>query len=83
MSAGPSGESVWTVTDSEASIEARVLQMMDDGMSIRDVAEELKIGKSTIHRIRMGGGVPLSQLPKGCTRKSGTVAKKRLEQTHS
>ncbi len=52
MSAGPSGESVWTVADCEASTDARASKMFQDGMSIRDVAEELGISKSKAHRLK-------------------------------
>ena len=52
MSAGPSGESVWTVADCEASTDARASKMFQDGMSIRDVAEELGISRSKAHRLK-------------------------------
>lgn len=52
MSAGLSGESVFTVSDPETTIEARARQLFQDGMSVRDVAEELRISKSRAHRLK-------------------------------
>jgi putative DNA primase/helicase len=52
MSSGRSGEAIWTVTDAEASIEARALAMLSDGMSMRDIAEETGLSKSTVQRIK-------------------------------
>lgn len=54
MSAGPSGETLWTVSDPEVSIESRALQFFRDGMSVRDVADELGISKSRAHRLKNG-----------------------------
>ena len=64
LMAGQSGEAVWTVADPETTIEARVLEMHGQGMSLRDIAEEAGVSKSKIHRILKGLGtstVPLSQ----------------------
>lgn len=52
MSSGRSGEAVWTVTDPEASIEARASAMLSEGMSIRDVADETGLSRSKVHRLK-------------------------------
>ncbi len=49
MSAGPSGEAVWTVADSELSRDARISELSALGMSVRDIAGELGIPASTVH----------------------------------
>jgi putative DNA primase/helicase len=59
MSAGPSGEAVWTVTDSEASAKSRAREMLAEGMSVRDVAEEIGISKSAVQRLKNN---PVSQV---------------------
>jgi putative DNA primase/helicase len=61
---GPSGEAVWTVGDPETSIEARILEMHRQGMSLRDIAEEAGSSKSKVHRIIRGMESRLSQCPK-------------------
>jgi putative DNA primase/helicase len=60
LMAGPSGEAVWTVADPETSLETRVMEMHRQGMSLRDIAEEVGSNKSKVHRI-INGAVPLSQ----------------------
>ena len=60
LMAGPSGEALWTVADPETSIEARVLELHQMRMSLRDIAEEVGASKSTVHRI-VSGLVPRSQ----------------------
>jgi len=52
MSAGPSGEAVWTVTDSEACAKSRARDLLAEGMSVRDVAEEVGMSKSAVHRLK-------------------------------
>jgi putative DNA primase/helicase len=52
MSEGPSGESVWTVTDPEASAKSRALTMLAEGGSVRDVAEEVGMSKSAVQRLK-------------------------------
>lgn len=52
MSAGPSGEALWTVSDPEVSIESRALEFFREGMSVRDVADELGMSKSRAHRLK-------------------------------
>lgn len=66
MGAGESGEAVWTVTDSEISMNSRASELFEQGMSVRDVAEELGISKSKAHRLKnFRSSVPLSHSEKG------------------
>lgn len=68
MSSGPSGEAVWTVTDSEASAKARARDLLAEGMSVRDVAEEVGMSRSSVQRLKnnpSSGTVPLSHDEKG------------------
>jgi len=53
---GKGGEALWTVTDPEISAAAKVAEMHWQGMSYRDIADELGLSKSKVHRIvsRMG-----------------------------
>jgi putative DNA primase/helicase len=64
MSAGLSGESVFTVSDPESTIEERARQLFQDGMSVRDVAEELRISKSQAHRLKNQAFGQVSQIQK-------------------
>jgi hypothetical protein len=55
LMAGPSGEALWTVADPETSIEDRVLELNRlGGMSVRDIADELGLKRSKVHRIIKG-----------------------------
>jgi putative DNA primase/helicase len=49
MTAGPSGEAVWTVTDSELSRDSRIAELSALGMSVRDISSEIRIPASTVH----------------------------------
>lgn len=60
MSAGTSGQAVWTVTDSEAGAKDRARELLAEGMSVRDVAEEIGISKSAVQRLKNN---QLSQCP--------------------
>lgn len=42
----------WTVKDIADANMARVAEMLRDEMSIRDIADELKLSKSAVHRIK-------------------------------
>jgi hypothetical protein len=42
----------WTVKDAEKGKEERALELMGEGMSIRDVAEEVGLSKSKVHRLK-------------------------------
>ncbi|HKN11754.1 MAG TPA: AAA family ATPase [Candidatus Binatus sp.] len=46
------GRAEWTTRDIEDVTLAQAREMFKDGMSVRDVAEELKISKSKAHRLR-------------------------------
>jgi putative DNA primase/helicase len=65
LMAGPSGEALWTVADPETSIEERVLELHRlGGMSVRDIADEMGLKRSKVHRIIKGARsstVPVSQ----------------------
>jgi DNA-binding Xre family transcriptional regulator len=61
MSAGPSGEAVWTVTDCEASAKSRARDLLAAGMSVRDVAEEVGISKSAVQRLKNNAQGEVSQ----------------------
>jgi putative DNA primase/helicase len=55
LTAGPSGEAVWTIANPDSSFEDRVLEMHSKlGMSYRDIAQELGVGKSSVQRIIKG-----------------------------
>jgi hypothetical protein len=66
LMAGPGGEAVWTIADPETSIEDRVLELHRLGdMSVRDIAEEVGLKRSKVHRIIKGRAGQMSQCPKG------------------
>ena len=46
------GEAVWTIREIDDLHRARVKAMLDDEMSIRDIADELDISKSAVHRLK-------------------------------
>jgi putative DNA primase/helicase len=46
------GVATWTTREVEDENSARVAAMLDDGMSIRDIADETGIKKSTVHNIK-------------------------------
>ena len=55
------GTAVWTTRELEDANRARVQALLDDGMTVRDIADETGIPKSTVHRIKKaveaaGGG---------------------------
>lgn len=45
------GDGVWTVADLEDAEGARVLQMACNGMSVREIADEMGTSKSTVGRM--------------------------------
>lgn len=54
------GAAVWTTRELEDANRARVQTLLDDGLSVREIADETGIPKSTVHRIKkaieaMGG----------------------------
>jgi putative DNA primase/helicase len=46
------GAAVWLMRDIANVIESRARELFGDGMTVRDVADELKISKSAAHRLR-------------------------------
>ena len=48
----PTGALVWTTRTVEDAIGARAAELFEDGLTVRDVAEELGISKSTAHRLK-------------------------------
>jgi putative DNA primase/helicase len=46
------GAAVWTTREVEDANRARVHALLDDGLSVRDIADETGIPKSTVHRIK-------------------------------
>lgn len=60
MRDGPSGEAVWHVSDREESVKSRALELLAEGNSVRDVAEEVGMSKSAIQRLKNRG---LSRCP--------------------
>jgi hypothetical protein len=53
LEAGPDGRAVWTCRDLEHIKAQQAAEMFSVKMSVRDVAEELGISKSTVGRLRM------------------------------
>jgi AAA domain/Homeodomain-like domain len=46
------GKAIWTVRELEDVNRARVRALLDDGVSLRDIADETGISKSTVQRIK-------------------------------
>jgi putative DNA primase/helicase len=46
------GVAVWTIRELEDANRARVEALLDDGLSVRDIADETGISKSTVARIK-------------------------------
>jgi putative DNA primase/helicase len=59
------GIAIWTTADIEDSNRARVLAMLDDGLSIRDIADETGIPRSTVHRIKKAVDAEAGAAPDG------------------
>jgi hypothetical protein len=52
MVTGLEGRCIWTARDLENAIEDQVGALLAEGMSVRDIAEELHISKSKVQRIK-------------------------------
>jgi len=52
LGVGHDGTATWTIHELEDANRARVQALLEDGMSVRDIAEETGIPKSTVHRIK-------------------------------
>lgn len=67
LGSGEDGRAVWTLRDLETAKAAQAAELFVTGMSVRDVAEELGISRSTAHRLRklwQASGIPeVSQRP--------------------
>lgn len=46
------GTAVWTTRELEDANRARVEALLEDGLSVREIADETGIPKSTVHRIK-------------------------------
>ena len=46
------GKAVWTMKDVEDSVRLRVVALLAAGMSVREIAEEIGIAKSVVHRMK-------------------------------
>jgi putative DNA primase/helicase len=46
------GKAVWTTRELEDANRARVQALLDDGLTVREIADETGIPKSTVHRIK-------------------------------
>jgi putative DNA primase/helicase len=46
------GKAVWTVKDVEEMDRGRIAALLATGMTVRDVAEEIGISKSVVHRLK-------------------------------
>jgi AAA domain/Homeodomain-like domain len=52
LTADPGGKPIWTIHEIADVQKARVEALVADGLSVRDIAEETGIPKSTVHRIK-------------------------------
>ena len=52
LTADPGGRPIWTIHEIADVQKARVEALIADGLSVRDIAEETGIPKSTVHRIK-------------------------------
>ena len=52
LTADPGGRPIWTIHEIADVQKARVETLVADGLSVRDIAEETGIPKSTVHRIK-------------------------------
>jgi len=52
MGAGADGRAIWTMKELEDAKAQQAIALYAEGMSVRDVADELKISKSAAHRLR-------------------------------
>ncbi len=55
-----SGAAVWAMRDLDDAVAVRAAELFADGLSVRDVAEELKISKSKAHRLKRNVSAPVA-----------------------
>lgn len=55
------GSAKWTCTDLEDVTEKLVLELHRDGLSIREIADEVKVSKSKAHRILKAAGMEVKR----------------------
>lgn len=75
MESSLSGQAVWTCRELEDVKTAKVFELLSEGNSVRDVAEELGISKSQAGRLRrtwVGQSVELSHRPSASEWDNGT-----------
>jgi putative DNA primase/helicase len=46
------GKAAWTMKDVEDTVRLRVVALLAAGMSVREIAEEIGIAKSVVHRMK-------------------------------
>jgi putative DNA primase/helicase len=49
---------IWTIRELEDANSARVKALLEDGLSLRDIADEIGIPKSKVHRIKKKLALP-------------------------
>lgn len=52
LTTDPNGQPLWTIREIADVQKAQVEALLADGLSVRDIAEETGISKSTVHRIK-------------------------------
>jgi putative DNA primase/helicase len=71
------GAMLWTISEIEDVNRARVKALLDDGMSIRDIADETGISKSAVHRLKKqiegGIGTDMGQPPSLVSHRNGSA----------
>jgi putative DNA primase/helicase len=50
LEAPDGGAAIWTMRDVEDALQARAAELFEDNLSVRDIAEELGVSKSRVHR---------------------------------
>jgi len=58
LTADPKGQPIWAISEIADVQKVRVEALLTDGLSVRDVAEETGIPKSTVHRIKKAMETP-------------------------
>ena len=80
LETGADGRAIWTLRELENAKAERAAQMFADGMSVRDVAEELGISRSQAHRLRknwQSQGGEMGDCPTDPVHRDGTAGHSR------